>query len=187
MSKIEEIFFITSNPGKAKYLRDFFDFSVKHLNLDISEIQSLDLNEIVSEKARKAYREVKKPVLVEDISLVFNALNKLPGPLIKWFLKSLGNKSLCELVGSYKDKNAIAEVQFALCVDNKIEIFKGSCKGIISSKPKGDNGFGWDPIFIPEGCDKTFAEMTPQEKHETSMRRIALVELKDYLSKLNQS
>ncbi len=187
MSKIEEIFFITSNPGKAKYLRDFFDFPVKHLSLDIPEIQSLDLSEIVAEKARKAYREVEKPVLVEDISLSFNALKELPGPFIKWFLKSLGNEGLCQLINSYQDRTAVAEVQFALCINNEVKTFKGNCKGTISSEPKGENGFGWDPIFIPEGCNKTFAEMTPQEKHETSMRKIALIKVKDYLYNLNQS
>jgi len=184
MSKIKELFFITSNPGKAKYLNDFFDFPIKHLALDISEIQSLDLEEIVSQKALEAYREVKKPVLVEDISLTFNALNKLPGPLIKWFSKSLGNDNLCKLAGFYQDKTAIAEVQFALYSENGLKIFRGSCKGLISSRPRGDNGFGWDPIFIPEGHSKTFAEMDPQEKHETSMRREALIKIKNYLDNL---
>ena len=185
MERIEEIFFVTSNPGKAEYLKSFFNFPINHLDLDIPEIQSLDLTEIVSDKAKKAYREVKKTILVEDISLVFNALNGLPGPLIKWFLKSLDNKDLCNLVSHYSDKSALAEVQFALCINGEIKIFKGDCKGMISEKPKGNNGFGWDPIFIPQGYSETFAEMTPEKKHETSMRKIALNHLKQYLKEIN--
>jgi non-canonical purine NTP pyrophosphatase (RdgB/HAM1 family) len=185
MERIEEIFFVTSNPGKAEYLKKFFDFPIKHLNLNIPEIQSLDLTEIVSDKARKAYREVKRPVLVEDISLIFNALNGLPGPFIKWFSKTLSNEDLCSLVSHYRDKTALAEVQFALCVNDKIEIFKGICAGTIAEKPRGENGFGWDPIFIPQGHNKTFAEMMPEEKHEFSMRKISLNNLKQYLGKIN--
>ena len=158
-----ELYFITSNVGKAKYLSDYFDFPVEHKKLDLPEIQSLDLAEIVSDKAKRAYEIIKKPVLVEDVSLVFNALDKLPGPLIKWFYETLGNDGLCDLLDRYGDK-------------------RGLCEGRISDKPRGEAGFGWDPIFIPDGFVKTWAEMSADEKHQTSMRRIALEKLKDFIN-----
>jgi inosine triphosphate pyrophosphatase len=82
--------FITSNAGKAKYLTDYFHLSVYHLKLDLNEIQSLSLKEVVEDKARRAFEIVRSPVLVEDVSLTFTALKALPGPLIKWFLETLG-------------------------------------------------------------------------------------------------
>ena len=176
-----DLYFITGNAGKAKYLSDYFDFRVEHKKLDLPEIQSLDLAEIVADKARRAYEIIGRPVLVEDVSLIFKALDKLPGPLIKWFYETLGNKGLCDLLNRYEDKRAMAEVNFALCVKWEVKIFSGSCEGRISDKPKGKSGFGWDPVFIPNGFAKTWAEMSADEKHRTSMRRIALEKLKDFL------
>jgi len=179
--KFKKLIFITSNPAKAKYLGDYFDVPFEHLNLDLPEIQSLDLRAIVEDKARRAFEIVKKPVLVEDIALTFNALGKLPGPLIKWFFTSLGNEGLCRLLDPHKDKSAVAEVQFALADEGGIEIFSGLREGSISERPKGEFNFGWDPIFIPDGFNKTWGEMTTHEKHETSIRKIALEKAKNYL------
>lgn len=178
---MESITFITGNEAKAKYLSNFFKLPVEHYKLDLPEIQSLDLSEIIEDKARRAFEVVKKPVLVEDVSLVFNALDKLPGPLIKWFLHTLGNDGLCRLLNGYKDRSAVAEVRFGLCNKEGIKVFSGIMKGIIAPEPRGSADFGWDPIFIPEGFTKTRGEMTEEEKHFVSMRRPALEELAAWL------
>lgn len=174
-----KLIFITGNAGKAKYLSDYFHVPVEHKKLDLPEIQSLELKEIVEDKARRAYEIVKSPVLVEDVSLVFTELKALPGPLIKWFLETLGNDGLCNLVG--KNRAARAEVMFALCDERGIHTFSGSMEGTISESPRGDAGFGWDPIFIPKGENKTWAEMSDDEKHTTSMRKIALEKMLEFL------
>lgn len=175
------ITFITGNAGKAKYLSDYFHLPIEHKKLDLPEIQTLSLREVVEDKARRAYAEVGAPVLVEDVSLVFPAIGKLPGPLIKWFLESLGNDGLCRLLDGFIDRSALAEVEFGFCDGEEVHIFRGQMKGEIAKTPKGDIGFGWDPIFIPEGYSKTWAEMSDDEKHATSMRKIALQELGDFL------
>ena len=92
------ITFITGNPAKSLYLKDYFDIEVDHKRLDLTEIQSLSLEDIVRDKALRAQAEVGGTVLVEDVSLSFNALNTLPGPLIKWFFEALGNVGLCNLI-----------------------------------------------------------------------------------------
>jgi non-canonical purine NTP pyrophosphatase (RdgB/HAM1 family) len=178
---MQKLTFITGNAGKAKYLADYFHLPVDHVKLDLKEIQSLDLKEVVEDKARRAYEIVKSPVLVEDVSLVFNGLKSLPGPLIKWFLDTLGNEGLCRLLDGYEDRSAFAEVQFALCDENGVHTFSGSIEGSVAEAPRGEMGFGWDPVFIPKGYDKTWAEMTDDEKHETSMRKIALEKLSEFL------
>ena len=180
---MELITFITGNASKAEYLSRYFDMPVEHIDLDLPEIQSLDLEAVVRDKAARAFEIVKKPVLVEDVSLAFNSLNGLPGPLIKWFLHSLGNEGLCKLADRHADRSAECKVMFGLADYSGIHIFEGKVEGMIASKPKGAAGFGWDPIFIPLGHDKTRGEMNDQEKHESGMRRIALEKLKTYLAK----
>lgn len=179
---MKKLTFITGNAGKAKYLSDYFHVQVEHIKLDLHEIQSLDLNEVVMDKARRAFEIVKSPVLVEDVSLVFSGLKKLPGPLIKWFLETLGNDGLCGLLNKFDDRSAFAEVEFAICDERGVHTFTGSMNGTVAESPRGKMGFGWDPIFIPEGYDKTWAEMNDDEKHATSMRKIALEKMMKFLN-----
>lgn len=174
------LYFITGNPGKAKYLGDYFHIPVQHLKLDLKEIQSLNLEEVVKDKAERAFQIVQKPVLVEDVSLVFEAIQPLPGPLIKWFLGSLKNEGICKLL-EHQNRKATAEVAFAYADEGGVHIFSGKVQGEIADYPRGNAGFGWDPVFIPEGRIRTWAEMDDDEKHSTSMRRIALEKLKHFL------
>jgi len=173
--------FITGNAAKAEQLERHLDYPVSHQKLDLIEIQSLDLNEIVAHKSREAYAHIQGPVLVEDTALTFHALGKLPGPLIKWFLTELDNEGLCRLLDGYKDRIALAEVCFALYDGNALHIFDGQMKGTVAHSPRGDRGFGWDPIFIPDGYTKTWGEMTNDEQKATSIRRIALKKLEAFL------
>ena len=182
-----EITLITSNPFKAEQLGQHLNAPVLHQKVDLAEIQSLDLQEIVEHKARSAYELVKKPVLVEDTALTFKALGKLPGPLIKWFLTELDNPGLTRLLDGYPDRSATAEVLFGLCDGPRVQFFAGSMEGEIATKPRGKGGFGWDPIFIPQGCQKTWGEMDAEEQKATSMRRIALKKLEVYLQSHDRS
>jgi len=180
---MQKLTFITGNAGKAKYLSDYFHAPVDHVKLDLHEIQSLNLKEIVDDKARRAFEIMNSPVLVEDTSLIFTALKALPGPLIKWFLETFGNEGLCRFLDSYEDRSALAEVEFAICDENGVHTFGGYMEGTIAKIPRGEAGFGWDPVFIPKGYDKTWAEMTDDERHATSMRKIALEKLSHFLKK----
>ncbi|HEY9585694.1 MAG TPA: non-canonical purine NTP pyrophosphatase [Candidatus Paceibacterota bacterium] len=173
--------FITGNPAKAKYLADYFHTPVLHRKLDLPEIQSLKLAEIIEDKVKRAYDIVRSPVIVEDVSLTFLAFKKLPGPLIKWFLETLGNEGLCKLLNGMDDRSARAEVMYGFCDENGVKTFHGEAHGTIASTPRGETNFGWDPIFIPDGYNQTWAEMTGSEKHATSMRKPALEALAKFL------
>lgn len=83
--------FITGNQSKTDYLSRQLGVQLDHKKVDLDEIQSTDLHEIVEHKFRQAYEVCGTPVLVEDVSLVFNALGELPGPYIKWFVEKSGN------------------------------------------------------------------------------------------------
>ncbi len=91
-------------------------------------------------------------------------------------LKKLENKT---------NRNASFETCICLIINNSINYFKGSVKGIITHKKFGKRGFGYDPIFIPKGYSKTFAEMTIDKKNKISHRSIAIKKLVSYLNKLN--
>ncbi len=182
----QELTFITGNSAKAKYLSEYFHLAVVHKKLDIPEIQSLDLREVVEAKAKSAYVMLGTPVLVEDVSVTFIALKRLPGPLIKWFLETLGNEGLCKLLDGYPDRDAVAEVMYGYCDGGEVQFFHGRVEGHISTNPRGETKFGWDPVFIPNGhTEQTWAEMSGDEKHATSMRKPALKLLSDFLAKQN--
>lgn len=174
---MQDLTLITGNAGKAAEIARYLGFSVDHTALDLNEIQSLDLEEIVQEKVVSAYAKIQKPVLVEDVSLIFTALGKLPGPLIKWFEKELGNEGLARLVDG-KDRSCVATVCYGYHDGKNIHIVDGSMKGYVANHPTGDMGFGWSPIFVPEGMQRTYAELSPEERDPIAMRRKALEKLR---------
>lgn len=92
---MEKITFITGNPKKAEYLEKYLGFPVAHKKVNLEEIQSLDLYEIVEHKVREAYKTIQSPVLVEDASLEFRALGRLPGTFIKFFLEEMSEETIC--------------------------------------------------------------------------------------------
>jgi non-canonical purine NTP pyrophosphatase (RdgB/HAM1 family) len=179
---MKKITFITGNAGKAKYLSDYLHMPVDYKKLDLAEIQSLDLLEVVEDKVKRAYDIMKSPVLVEDVSLIFVSMKALPGPFIKWFFETLGNDGFCKFFREGESRDAIVEVMFAYCDEEGVRVFSGKMEGTIAHEPRGELGFGWDPVFIPKGYSKTWAEMNDDEKHETSMRKIALEKVSAFLS-----
>ena len=117
---------------------------------------------------------------VEDTSLYLECLAGLPGPLIRWFLQTIGNEGLFKICDKLKNYEAEARTIIGYAKDSQIEFFEGSIKGTIVS-PRGRTGFGWDRIFKPKGYQETFSEMPKEEKNKISMRRLALNKLKQYL------
>ncbi|MDD2494837.1 MAG: RdgB/HAM1 family non-canonical purine NTP pyrophosphatase [Tissierellia bacterium] len=167
---------ITGNENKVREFEEILGFKIDHKSLDLEEIQGVDVEEISKYKAEKAYEIVKKPIVVEDIGLFFNELNGLPGAFIKWFEKRLSYEQICNLIK--EDRKAIAKIVVSYFDGKELKQFIGEVQGEIALSPRGENGFGWDKIFIPQGHTKTFAEMDISEKHSMSMRKIALEKLR---------
>lgn len=167
MFKQINVTFITGNSHKADYLSRLLELDIAHQKVDQDELQSLDLHTIVEHKLRQAYDLIKSPVLVEDVGLEFCALVKLPGPYVKWFIESAGEEACCRMLDGFEDKSAIARCTFGYFDGKQISFFDSEARGYISDHPKGDNGFGWDKIFINDGYNVTRAEMTPEENEQT--------------------
>jgi len=180
------ITFITGNVGKAEQLSKYLGINVSHTKIDLIEIQSLDLVEIVTAKVKEAYGHVGSAVIVDDVSLVINSMGKLPGPFIKFFIQELGNSGICKLVSNYKDKSAKAEVCIGYFDGENLEVFHGEIEGIIADIPKGTNGFGWDEILIPNGYNQTRSEMNELDYEATNPRKIALDKFSEFLSGVSE-
>ena len=176
-----ELTFITGNPNKARQLADYLNQPVHHHVLSLPEIQSLDLAEIIHHKAIEAYNTIKKPVIVDDTSLIIAALGKLPGPFIKYFLQEMGSEKICQLVDSFNNRGALAEVGIGYCNGSDFHLFLGQVEGMIAKEPKGTNGFGWDSLFVPNTYSQTRAEMEAIDYDATSPRKIAIRQLSNFL------
>ena len=174
------LYFITGNKGKLVEAQSVIGI-LEGYDIDLPEIQEIDAHKVIEAKLLEARKHHQGEFVVEDTSLYFDAIPGLPGPLIKWFLKTLDNQGMADLVGKYGIFTGQA-VNLLGYIDSegKIMYFRGSIDGQIV-QPRGENGFGWDMIFQPAGHDKTFAEMSQNEKNDISMRKLAFTKLKEFL------
>ncbi len=180
---MKNITYITGNQKKADYLASYLEHPIEHLKVDLDEIQSLDLLEIVTHKVRQAYSRVGKPVLVEDTSLEFHAFGKLPGPFIRYFMEQMSVEDICSLLKD-KDRGAMARCMFGYYDGEEEEAyFEGSINGTIAEIPEGDDGFGWNNIFIPEGYNSTMAELNTEDYKKVYMTIKPIKEVRDFLNK----
>lgn len=164
--------FVTSRAEKAKEA-ERLGFPVERLDLDLPEPQALDPSEIVEAKARTAYRALSRPVLVEDSGLAIRAWGGFPGALVKWIETSAGVAALARMLDGFSDRSATAICAIAYCDGAEVVTARGETPGSIARAPRGGGGFGWDVLFVPEGSERTFAEMSSAEKDSISHRRRA--------------
>jgi len=176
-----KLYFITGNSGKLNEAKNVMS-NLEQIDLDLPEIQEIDARRIIEAKLDEALKHNDGEFIVEDTSVYIDCLGGLPGPLIKWFLETLKIEGISELVGKYDDKKASAKTIVGYSDGERTMFFEGVVEGEIVA-PRGKNGFGWDKMFLPGGSNKTFGEMTLEEKEKFSMRKIALLKLKDYLER----
>ena len=178
---MEKLYFITGNEHKFSEVKEMLPF-IEQLDIDLSEIQELDPQEIIKEKLLEAKKHHKGMFIVEDTGLYIKSMNGFPGPLVKWVLKAVDRKGLATIANTFGDGETVAKTVIGLIDENdEVLYFEGTVEGKIV-QPKGESGFGWDPIFIPEGYDRTFAELGSEIKNKISMRKNAVEKLKDYLN-----
>ena len=179
---MKDVIFITGNQHKADFLAKRLGMQIEHRKIDLDEIQSLDPRAVTEHKVRQAYAVAKRPVLVEDIALTFTAMKRLPGTFIKWFLEELGTDGLCRLADGLAHREAVATVCYGFYDGKRLQFFESRISGQVAAHPRGDHGFGWDSIFIPEGATKTYGEMTPDEAWPLSLRAPTLKKLREFLA-----
>lgn len=131
-----------------------------------------------SEKSRTIHQLTQQNCFSEDTGLEVEALNGEPGVLSARYAGKDKNDSknmdkLLKNLGDKVNRKARFRTVISLIIDSKEYLFEGVCKGSITKEPSGNKGFGYDPIFIPEGASKTFAEMDMEEKNTYSHRKEA--------------
>jgi XTP/dITP diphosphohydrolase len=187
------LIFATSNQNKVleiqKILPKKFNIkSLKDLNYfkDVPENENtIDGNAVF--KAKYIYEKFNINVFADDTGLEVEALNGEPGVRSARYAGTARNstkniKKLLKNLKNIKNRNARFKTVIALIIDNKLHKFSGIVEGYILDSPKGNNGFGYDPIFCPNGFDKSFAELTLKEKNLISHRSLAMKKLIDFIS-----
>jgi non-canonical purine NTP pyrophosphatase (RdgB/HAM1 family) len=177
---MRDVVFITGNAHKAEQLAKYIGDPIEYVKVELDEIQSLALRDVVRHKVMEAYKAVQRPVLVEDVSLEFTALGTLPGTFIRWFEEELGAEGLCKLLEG-KERSATARCMYGYFDGQEEKYFEGSMQGTITEKPKGNGGYGWDCVFIPQGFTCTRAEMSETEYEATYLQIKPLAQVHDYL------
>ncbi len=176
---------LTTNQGKAK---EFIELG-KELNVEVNiinqykmEIQSERLEDIALTAAILASIQLKDHVIVEDAGLFINSLRGFPGVYSNYVFKTIGIKGILKLLENVKDRSAYFKsvIAFADMSKGIIRVFTGITEGHIAYEPRGTSGFGFDPIFIPKGYDRTFAEMSIKEKNKVSHRAKAFRKLVEW-------
>jgi XTP/dITP diphosphohydrolase len=161
--------FVTGRPEKALEAQRL-GFSFERVDLDLPEPQSLEPADVAGAKARAAFERLGRPVLVEDSGLEILAWGGFPGALVKWLEKSAGLEAIARMLDPFADRRARAVCAIA-AFDGVLSVAaRGIADGSIAPAPRGGGGFGWDALFLPEGSDRTFAELAPEEKDRISHR-----------------
>ncbi len=171
---MKQIYLVTGNPNKLKEWRAVLpsDIMIDSVDIDLVEIQSAESEEIITDKVKRAYEAVGKPVVVEDVEAGLEKLNGLPGPFIKFFLKKLGHDALYQLAGGEGEKATIT-CSIAYYDGETLLTVRGDVNGTIVA-PRGDDGFGFDVTFVPDGELQTYAEMDEDKKNSLSHRYKAI-------------
>jgi XTP/dITP diphosphohydrolase len=180
--------FVTTNENKRREAEKILGVELEKAAPDVPEVQSLDFAEVALHKARAAREALGSPpypVLVEDSGLVVAAWNGLPGALTKWFIMSVGNEGILKMLsGDDRAARAVCAVAVA-SAGGEVSVFEGVVRGEVAAEPRGEEGFGWDPIFVPLGSRLTYAEMG-ENKHEDSHRTRAFRRLRGWLEKQDE-
>lgn len=175
--------FVTSNAGKAREAASLLGCEVAARALDLPEVQSLDFREVARAKAIVAARALGVAVLVEDSGLCVSGWGGFPGPLTKWITMGvLGQEGLAKMLNGFSDRGAEAVSVLAVARpadrESDVVVAEGRVAGSIALHPRGENGFGWDVLFVPAGETRTFAEMSLEEKNAISHRSRAFAALR---------
>jgi len=188
-----ELVFASNNLHKVKEINSLLGKSFKLLSLgDVNIFDDIPENEPMLEgnalaKARFVHNANGKNVFADDTGLEIEALSGLPGVHSARFAgeqkDSAANiKKVLELLGTNKNRKARFRTVIALIINNEEFLFEGIVEGKIIDEIRGSQGFGYDPVFIPNGKTQTFAEMGLDEKNTVSHRARAFEKLKDFLN-----
>lgn len=179
---MDKLYFATGNSEKVKEARAILGIPIEIADIEVDEVQSMDLEYITAKKVEEAYKKLRKPVIVDDVGLYFDAFNGFPGPFIKFFADKLGNDGILELLKDEKNRGVTIQGAIGYHDGREPHVFVEAIRGTVSHDLKGKDGWGFDFYVVPNGYNQTFAEMGSDKKNQISHRAGAINKLKVYLS-----
>jgi XTP/dITP diphosphohydrolase len=182
---MREIAIVTSNKGKMQEFSAGLEplgFKVVQLDVDCDEIQTDTLEEVVKSCVAQVELMGYHDFILDDSGLFLNNYAGFPGVYSAYAFKTIGCKGILKLLDREPERNAHFDCCIGCSIQDVGRIFvKGSCHGWIDFTERGNSGFGFDPIFVPDGSGKSFAEMTMEEKNKISHRGLAMKQLVEQL------
>lgn len=177
---------ITSNPGKVEEFRQAFEglgIEMEHLHIPYDEPQTSELEGVV----RKGLEEIRskgyRDFIIDDSGMFVKALKGFPGVYSAYVQKTIGNGGVLQLMDGEEDRAAEFRCCIGCDIGGRTVIVTGVCKGTILREESGCGGFGYDPIFSPDGS-RSFAEMSTDEKNTVSHRGNAIRLLREKLTEI---
>jgi len=177
---------VTTNPGKVREFRAGLaqlPLELHHLNRSYHELQADTLEEVASFGLQELADEMDGDFCLEDSGLFVETFRGFPGVYSAYALKTIGLNGLLRLVEGSHDLRAHFASVIALSWGGETHLFRGEVHGQLARNPRGSGGFGYDPLFIPEGETRTFGEMALEEKIKRSHRGQALAKLASFLER----
>ena len=180
---MKDVVFVTGNKNKAKHLSDLLGIEISYHDAELKEIQSMDVAEVAKDKAIRAFEIIGRPVLVEDQAVYLTALGGFPGPFVKYMVESAGGiESIARVLDGYSDRSCVARDVFVYYDGVNTTVFAGEHGGVIADQPRGTGGWGWDPVYCPDGFDgMTSAELTKEQYDEVYLRIKPIKAVGDFL------
>lgn len=187
---MKTVYFITSNKGKVLEAKTKFsdlDINVVQKDLGYPEIQADSLEDVARFGAEHVQKKFNQPFILEDAGLFIDVLDGFPGVYSAYVFYKIGCSGILRLLKEFDNNSRKATFRSVYAYGEsgkKPRLFVGECRGTISKKLLGEHGFGYDPIFIPDGETRTFAQMDTNEKNRFSHRGKSLEKLKDFFKNL---
>jgi XTP/dITP diphosphohydrolase len=182
--------FVTSNEGKAAEVRAMLEplgHAVERVNATYPELQVDTLEAVVGYGLEWLSARIEQPFMIDDSGLFISTLKGFPGVYSAHCYKTLGWAGILKLLEGAEDRSARFECCAGLMINGKRHIFTGVTEGSITEAPKGEGGFGFDPVFMPNGTSVTFAEMDHPIKNKISHRGRAFSALASHLGEAAHS
>jgi XTP/dITP diphosphohydrolase len=167
------LFLVTSNQGKLREFRSVLSplgYEVEHSVEECDEIQADTLQEVVHSCLQQLKAKGLRDFVIDDSGLFVHALKDFPGVYSSYALRTVGLDGLLRLLDGIEDRTAHFECCVGASIGGEEFTVTGRCDGSIARAPSGSEGFGFDPLFIPSGYTRTFAEISIGEKSRISHR-----------------
>jgi len=184
-----DINLVTSNLGKVEeltYILKPFGHKASQLKVECPEIQAPTLEEVVDFGLDwLVAKKIQTPFIIDDAGIFIEALQNFPGVYSRYVYDTIGLQGVLKQMEGLEDRTTTFKCVLGLMLeDGTKHKFIGECKGNLIHEMRGSGGFGYDPIFIPDNFDKTFSELSPDEKNSVSHRGQAMKKVVNFLSEL---